>query len=170
MEDDIFWKEIGFDSKFEYLCFMNLNSDNSIKSTVIFLDSLYDDIEVFTKYYKDFISLKLNTFNFPINLDIRDLFIDRIEKYIKLELVRKSYKRRRIKASIEVSKKKHIVFKYYGKICLCCGTSKNITIDHVIPVSKNGSNKISNLQPLCRSCNSRKRTNTTDYRLKIKNN
>lgn len=52
----------------------------------------------------------------------------------------------------------------YGNICLCCKEKKPLCADHVIPVSKGGSNYISNIQPLCRPCNSRKFDKTIDYR------
>jgi 5-methylcytosine-specific restriction endonuclease McrA len=51
-----------------------------------------------------------------------------------------------------------------GGRCLACGTSGPLTADHVIPLAKGGSNGIENIQPLCRSCNSRKGTKTIDYR------
>jgi 5-methylcytosine-specific restriction endonuclease McrA len=53
---------------------------------------------------------------------------------------------------------------FYGNKCLRCFTLENITLDHVIPLSKGGANKIENAQPLCFSCNAKKHTNTTDYR------
>lgn len=52
----------------------------------------------------------------------------------------------------------------YGGRCLWCGTTERITIDHVVPLSKGGSNRLENLQPLCVSCNSKKRTKTMDFR------
>ena len=49
--------------------------------------------------------------------------------------------------------------------CLCCGRSDlPLTVDHVIPVSKGGSNSIDNIQPLCGRCNSAKGTQIIDYR------
>lgn len=54
----------------------------------------------------------------------------------------------------------------YDNRCLACGEKKKLEFDHVIPVSKGGSSDISNGQPLCRSCNSKKGTKTIDYRIK----
>ena len=56
------------------------------------------------------------------------------------------------------------VFQMHGEKCLCCGTTENLTIDHVVPVSKGGPNTLSNFQPLCKPCNSRKGTQVIDYR------
>jgi len=53
---------------------------------------------------------------------------------------------------------------YFGAYCLCCGTNEHIEADHVIPVSCGGIHHISNIQPLCRSCNASKGAKTIDYR------
>lgn len=43
-----------------------------------------------------------------------------------------------------------------GYMCLMCGSTENLQIDHIIPVSENGDTSIENLQTLCRRCNSQK--------------
>lgn len=43
-----------------------------------------------------------------------------------------------------------------GDECRHCGGTGRLTIDHVKPVSKGGTNALANLQLLCKSCNSRK--------------
>lgn len=55
--------------------------------------------------------------------------------------------------------------KQYNNRCLACGRDDvKLTPDHVIPISKGGSNDISNIQPLCLSCNQSKNDKTIDYR------
>lgn len=52
----------------------------------------------------------------------------------------------------------------FGSICIACGNKTRLTADHIVPVSKGGSSHISNIQPLCQSCNSRKGAHIIDYR------
>jgi 5-methylcytosine-specific restriction endonuclease McrA len=52
----------------------------------------------------------------------------------------------------------------YGNKCLWCKQELPLTIDHIVPLSKGGSNFISNIQPLCRRCNSRKSGRVMDFR------
>ena len=53
---------------------------------------------------------------------------------------------------------------YLGGFCLSCGSYDKLTPDHIIPLSRGGSNCISNIQPLCRSCNCSKGASIVDYR------
>jgi len=56
------------------------------------------------------------------------------------------------------------LMEFYGGRCLCCGSTENITVDHVIPLSLGGSNSIANIQPLCEGCNLDKGQDVADYR------
>ena len=45
----------------------------------------------------------------------------------------------------------------HGSRCVLCGSTDRITRDHIIPLSQGGTDLIGNIQPLCFSCNARKR-------------
>jgi hypothetical protein len=83
--------------------------------------------------------------------------------------------RRKIYDKTSLAKRRGAIGKYtqkewkdlcdkYGNICLCCKKNLPLCADHIIPVAKGGANYISNIQPLCRSCNSKKRVTIIDYR------
>ena len=46
--------------------------------------------------------------------------------------------------------------KYLKSNCEKCGTNEELTIDHIVPISKGGGNKPSNLQTLCIPCHKEK--------------
>lgn len=54
------------------------------------------------------------------------------------------------------------MLKRYDYSCAHCGSKNDITQDHIIPLVRGGQNVINNIQPLCRSCNSRKRDKLPD--------
>lgn len=58
--------------------------------------------------------------------------------------------------------------KEFNFMCLCCKQQEpfvKLCEDHIVPLCAGGTNYIENIQPLCRSCNSRKHVKTTDYSL-----
>lgn len=61
------------------------------------------------------------------------------------------------------------VLKRSGSHCELCGASSKdtqIDVDHIIPRKKGGSNDVSNLQALCRTCNAQKKhLDDTDFQL-----
>ena len=47
-------------------------------------------------------------------------------------------------------------FDFHGNKCIYCGSGERLEIEHMIPLSKGGTNWPSNLAPACKSCNSSK--------------
>jgi len=80
----------------------------------------------------------------------------RYRRTITYRLLRKMYKQRRRNAPGKLTATKLLArIAFYSNLCWFC--KKPATeIDHVIPITRGGSNWPSNLRPACRSCNSRK--------------
>lgn len=53
-------------------------------------------------------------------------------------------------------RRRRTVLKRDGNRCVKCGSADDLTLDHIVPVSKGGSHAIVNLQTMCGSCNSLK--------------
>lgn len=64
------------------------------------------------------------------------------------------------------SKYKTIKIKAMGLLeqtsCVYCGSTWHLTLDHIIPLSKNGLDSFANYQILCKSCNDKKKSEIYD--------
>ena len=54
------------------------------------------------------------------------------------------------------------IFSRDENMCTYCGAKEYLTIDHILPLSRGGSNNKDNLTTACRSCNSRKHNKTIE--------
>lgn len=51
-------------------------------------------------------------------------------------------------------------FQFHGNCCVYCGATDRLTVDHMIPLARGGTNWPANLVPACETCNGRKHTKT----------
>lgn len=87
---------------------------------------------------------------------IFDIFQKIIEKKKISQLKKDLTKRRRTDFDKNRDSLLLLMIEKNGLKCKTCFSIENITVDHIIPISKGGSDAIENLQLLCRSCNSKK--------------
>lgn len=96
-----------------------------------------------------------------------DKVLDKQRRWTKTEKGKQiiSQRNHNRKALIRGAKGKHsskewiAMKKKHDYTCLHCGKREpeiKLTRDHVVPISKGGNNDILNIQPLCKSCNSKK--------------
>ncbi|GJN10178.1 hypothetical protein PR202_ga28250 [Eleusine coracana subsp. coracana] len=107
----------------------------NITNTEIVLAMQADVLE----YYDQTVSSPSGSFNIPAVLRVPQL----------LHVVKR---RRRVKQSLS---RKNIIYRD-GFTCQYCSSGENLTIDHVIPISRGGKWEWENLVTACSRCNSRK--------------
>ena len=64
------------------------------------------------------------------------------------------YARERVPESVRIE-----VWRRDGGVCARCGSRENLEYDHIVPLSKGGSNTSRNIELLCERCNRSKGAN-----------
>ena len=95
----------------------------------------------------------------------RQYYIDNID-IVKHRTKMAKARRRNAEGSFTLKQWRELKAKY-NYTCLCCKKQEpeiKLTIDHIKPISLNGTNYINNIQPLCLTCNISKSAKEIDYR------
>lgn len=59
---------------------------------------------------------------------------------------------------------RQILLEHYGYECAKCHQVGDVTVDHIVPLSRGGVNDFNNFQLLCCNCNKSKDSKIIDYR------
>jgi len=76
------------------------------------------------------------------------------QRFIEAEKIEQERDRPSIPEEVRVA-----VWRRDGGKCVKCGSRENLEYDHIIPVSKGGSNTVRNIELLCEKCNREKHDN-----------
>lgn len=77
----------------------------------------------------------------------------------KIRMYNKNYKHRKRGAKGKTTVEEWgVILGKFNNRCAYCGIDGHMTMDHVIPIIKGGTNWPSNIVPACKSCNSSKGT------------
>lgn len=83
----------------------------------------------------------------------RESVITNLKK--KVENLEGVFQKKSIRPRISDDVQIAVMARDYGK-CVKCDSNTEIQFDHIIPISKGGSNEVENIQILCRLCNQKK--------------
>tara|TARA_R110000803_G_scaffold132570_2_gene199800 strand:+ start:450 stop:899 length:450 start_codon:yes stop_codon:yes gene_type:complete len=95
---------------------------------------------------------------------INNMFKHQYNNLFKIKEFIKQQPRRHAQLFIGKKKIRSFIFKRDNYKCLRCGSVDGLSLDHIKAINNGGENKLSNLQTLCKSCNSWKSTNYIDFR------
>lgn len=125
-----------------------LNSDFTPLSIV----TTYRSLSLFIKDRIDSIHHHENEYINGVNTSFASISVGRIKRrYVKMDSYYVPYARK-------------LVLKRDGHKCVYCGSSSNLTIDHVVPISKGGKSSWENTVTSCWKCNNSKgETNVKDF-------
>eukprot|EP00210_Caulerpa_lentillifera_P007832 g7474.t1 len=116
-------------------------------------------------------ALTLDLFRSVEVLEYYDCFVQTVrEAYPIPAVLRSDFIRKKI-ASVKIPVTRRNVLRRDRFSCVYCGVTQNLTVDHVIPISKGGTNHWENVVTACRSCNNRKGNRTLEqigWKLKTK--
>lgn len=107
-----------------------------------------------------------NTVNWPQSRKERDMTPMQIEK--KRYWARCYRSRKKGSAGSHTFEEWLLLKAFYEYMCLCCKRQEpeiKLTEDHIVPLSRGGSDNIDNIQPLCQRCNTSKSAKTINYML-----
>lgn len=108
-------------------------------STVLVLNSSYEPLN-FTNWKRAVVLLLKN------KAQVLSQRVIRLLNYVKLPLSK----------MVETKPSKAMIYKRDDNKCQYCGSTRSLTIDHVIPKSKGGGDTWDNLVVACCSCNAKK--------------
>lgn len=106
------------------------------------------------KMRKQMAEQRKNSYEHRIEIERRSRAKNK-EKYRPIKNARQS-KRNKVLSDKEYHVLPKDLRKIYSSSCWACGTKENISLDHIIPLSRGGSHSVGNMLSLCRSCNSSK--------------
>lgn len=131
----------------------NYSGSRNIKADEVMRSHILNNPKIFIKQYRKLRRLRYRNYY--------GVYVDRSQILFCLEILREWYFRKysyeNLRYKFHLMRKQ--VFNQLIKVCdLCimCSSNEDLTVDHIKPLIKGGTNHMSNFQILCRKCNSSK--------------